>query len=160
MFERLWLLSLIILFMVSPVAVSQTLDGGTYDPKKDADIDMFLASWKDSMPRHTHGSLIERDILTQGDQLNPPRKGAVLEYVSKFAHATLFAHNSTVPVTLKGEKEIFYIISGKGVVNWEYIGQTKGRGRNDQENKCGLAVKDIYLYRLQSTAREILCDGS
>ena len=43
--------------------------------------------------------------------------------------------------------------------NWEHIGQTKGRGRNDQKNTCGLAVKDIYLYRLQSTAREILCDG-
>lgn len=44
--------------------------------------------------------------------------------------------------------------------NWEYIGQTKGRGRNDRENTRGLAVKDIYLYPLQSTAREILCDGT
>jgi len=117
MLVRLWLISLIILFMVSPVVVSQTLDGGSYDPEKDADIDMFLASWKDSMPRHTHGSLIERDILTQGDQLKPSRKGAVLEYVTKFAHATLFAHTTTVATTLKGEQEIFYIISGKGVVN-------------------------------------------
>ena len=77
-----------------------------------------MASWKESMPRHTHGSLIERDILTQGNQLNPPRKGAVLEYVKKFAHATLFAHNATEPTTLQGEQEIFYVISGKGVVNW------------------------------------------
>ena len=44
--------------------------------------------------------------------------------------------------------------------NWEYIGQTKGRGRNDRENTCGLAVKDIYLYPLQSSARKILCDGA
>ena len=44
--------------------------------------------------------------------------------------------------------------------NWEYIGQTKGRGRNDKKNTCGLAVKDIYLYRLQSNACEILCDGA
>jgi hypothetical protein len=44
--------------------------------------------------------------------------------------------------------------------NWEYIGQTKGRGRNDCKNKCSLPVKDIYLYPLQSNACEILCDGA
>lgn len=52
-------------------------------------------------------------------------------------------------------KGISYLAS-----NWEYIGQTKGRGRNDRKNTCGLAVKDIYLYPLQSSAREILCDGA
>ncbi|MBN1293796.1 MAG: cupin domain-containing protein [Candidatus Latescibacteria bacterium] len=118
MLKKIIFLCLFYLIAVVSVAVSQTLDGAPYDPEKDAHIDMFLATWKDSMPRHTHGSLIERDILTQGNQLNPPRKGATLEYVKKFAHATLFAGNSTIPVTLKGEQEIFYVISGKGVVQW------------------------------------------
>jgi len=44
--------------------------------------------------------------------------------------------------------------------NWKYIGQTKGRGRNDCKNKYSLPVKDIYLYPLQSNACEILCDGA
>ncbi|MCL1985003.1 MAG: DUF4338 domain-containing protein [Betaproteobacteria bacterium] len=40
--------------------------------------------------------------------------------------------------------------------NWMRIGQTKGRGRNDRENKRDLSVKDIYLYPLHKDFREIL----
>ncbi len=32
--------------------------------------------------------------------------------------------------------------------NWLYVGQTQGRGRNDRENRYGVAVKDIYVYQL------------
>ena len=68
------------------------------------------------MPRRSHGSLIERDILTNGDPLNPRTRSAVLKYVNRFVYATLDAHNSTTPVTLDGEQEIFYILSGEGKV--------------------------------------------
>lgn len=44
--------------------------------------------------------------------------------------------------------------------NWEHVGETKGRGRNDSGNKKGLPVKDIYLYPLQRNACKILCDGA
>ncbi|MCE5251427.1 cupin domain-containing protein [bacterium] len=108
--------ALIFLFTVSAAAFCQELDGSPYDPAKDPDIDLFMASWKDSNPRHSHGSLIERDILTKGNQLNPPRKGAVLEYINRFVHATLYAHTTTAPTMLKGEQEAFYIISGKGTI--------------------------------------------
>ena len=40
----------------------------------------------------------------------------MLEYVNRFTYATLNAHASTIPTTLKGEQEIFYIISGKGTI--------------------------------------------
>lgn len=43
--------------------------------------------------------------------------------------------------------------------NWEYTGQTKGRGRNDRGNNSSLPVKDIYVYPLRRDAREILRDG-
>ena len=62
-----------------------------YTPGKDPDIDMYFGSWKESMPYSTHGSLIERDILTRGDAMKPPRKAAVLEFVNRFTHATLDA---------------------------------------------------------------------
>jgi len=104
--------------VILSAATAQNLDGRPYDPKTDPDIDMYIASWKESMPRHTHGSLIERDILTRGKALDPPRKGAVLEYINRFTHGTLPAHTSTEPTTLKGEQEIFYAISGRGVVEW------------------------------------------
>jgi len=94
------------------------LDPKPYDPETEPNIDMFIRSWKESMPKHTHGSLIERDILTtgSGNTINPPSRGAVLKYVNRFTCATLMAHNSTIPVTLKGEQEIFYILSGKGII--------------------------------------------
>jgi mannose-6-phosphate isomerase-like protein (cupin superfamily) len=105
-------------FSVSLCAVSsaQNLDGNPYVPGKDANIDMFMRSWKDSMPKHTHGSLIERDILIKGDPMNPPTPGAALKYVNRFTFATLNDHDVTTPVTLKGEQEVYYILSGKGSI--------------------------------------------
>ena len=93
---------------------AQTLDGSPYTPGKDANIDLYFGSWIDSEPYTTHGTLVERDILTQGDPLNPPAKGAVLLYVNRFTHATLDAGVRTEPVTLDGEQEILYILSGDG----------------------------------------------
>lgn len=108
--------SLVIVFMAVSFAAGQTLDGTPYTPGKDPNVDMFMGSWKDSMPFHTHGSLIERNILTKGDPMKPPTKGAVLKYVNRFTHATLNASGSTQPTTLKGEQEVLYILSGKGTI--------------------------------------------
>lgn len=40
--------------------------------------------------------------------------------------------------------------------NWRYIGQTKGRSRNDRYNNLNVPVKDVYLYPLTASFREIL----
>ncbi len=87
-----------------------------FDPDKDPDIDKFTGNWRESMPKNTHGSLVERDILTKGDPLKPPTKAAVLKYVNRYTRASLYAHASTTPVTLKGEQEIYYILSGRGSI--------------------------------------------
>lgn len=94
------------------------LDGAPYDPAKEPDPDLYISNWKDSMPFATHGTLIERAVLTKcdGDPMKPPRKGAVLKYVNRFTHATLDAHNVTTPTTLKNEQELMLILSGKGVL--------------------------------------------
>ncbi len=94
------------------------LDPKPYDPVTEPDIDMYIGNWMESMPRHTHGSLIERDVLSKcdGDPLKPPRKGAVLKYFNRFVTATLPPYNSTVPYTPKGEQELYYILSGEGTV--------------------------------------------
>jgi len=43
--------------------------------------------------------------------------------------------------------------------NWRYVGQTKGRTRNDRTNSIHKAIKDIYLYPLTKNFREVLrCD--
>jgi hypothetical protein len=38
--------------------------------------------------------------------------------------------------------------------NWQRIGQTKGRGRNDREGRAGQSVKAIYVYPLSADFRE------
>jgi len=116
MFLRISLLAFMLLLGTIGFCYAQTLDGSSYTPGKDPDIDMYLCSWKESLPFHTHGSLIERNIFTKGDPMNPPRKGAVLKYINRFTHATLHAHATTEPTTLKGEQEIIYIILGKGTI--------------------------------------------
>ncbi len=104
--------------VLSGTAFAQNLDGAAPGPN-DPDIDLYIASWTESHPKHTHGTLIERDILTQGDQLNPPRRGAVLKFVKRFTYGTLFEGNSTLPTMLDGEQEIFYITGGEGVIEWK-----------------------------------------
>jgi mannose-6-phosphate isomerase-like protein (cupin superfamily) len=82
----------------------------------DRRIDMFMSDWRESLPRHTHGSLVLRDILTRGDNFSPPERGAVFQRFNSLSHGILAAHNSTTPSKLEGQQEVFYILSGKGEV--------------------------------------------
>ena len=123
MFSKTTLLCIIVSFLVSNFASAQPpdysqLDPKPYDPETEPDIDMYISSWKESMPRHSFGSLVERDIFTPctGDPMHPTTKGAVLTDIKRFSHATLDAHASTIPSTLKDEQIIFYIDSGKGTM--------------------------------------------
>ena len=109
------------LFLVSSLSSAQDysqLDGKPYDPQKEPHIDMFMRSWKQSMPRHIFGSLIERDIFIEsdGDPMRPKVKGAVLTSVKRLSHGTLNAHTTTAPSKLDGEQIVFYIYKGKGTI--------------------------------------------
>jgi len=41
--------------------------------------------------------------------------------------------------------------------NWQYVGSTSGRGRQDRERRFSVSVKDIYVYPVRKNAREVLC---
>lgn len=41
--------------------------------------------------------------------------------------------------------------------NWQHLGQTKGRGRQDRQHRAPVAVKDIWVYPLQANWQTILC---
>jgi hypothetical protein len=41
--------------------------------------------------------------------------------------------------------------------NWEYVGSTCGRGRQDRERMNSVPVKDVYLLPLRKNARQVLC---
>lgn len=88
-----------------------------YRPTKDPldrRIDMFISDWHESTPRHTHGSLILRDILIRGDNYAPPQRGAVLERFNFLSHGSLAARASTIPSRLDDSQEVFYVLSGRG----------------------------------------------
>jgi len=53
------------------------------------------------------------------------------------------------------DREIFTGTSYKAA-NWELVGETKGRGRNDRRNEYALSVKDIYMRPLRRDFRAIL----
>ena len=69
MFYNLFVLCLVMFssFVFAQAPDYSQLDPEPYDPATDPNIDMFIGSWKESMPHNTHGSLIERDILMKGN---------------------------------------------------------------------------------------------
>jgi len=100
--------ALSLLAVLSPAAFAQRPPG--------APVDVFFGDWRTSAPRVTHGTLQERDILTRGDAVNPPQKGAVLRFANSYSFATLAPGASTKATKLQGQQEIFYISSGRGSV--------------------------------------------
>ncbi len=91
--------------VTTPSAGGNSFDGPgavRYQPSRDSldrRIDMFIGDWHDSMPRHAFGSLVLRDILTRGDNFNPPQPGAVLQAANFLALGRLAPGNSTTPYT-------------------------------------------------------------
>src|SRR5664280_1406839 len=41
--------------------------------------------------------------------------------------------------------------------NWQHVGETRGRGRQDHDRRHAVPVKDVYVYPLRSDAKDILC---
>jgi hypothetical protein len=90
-----------------------------YVPHRDSvdrRIDLFFGDWHESMPRSAYGSLILRDILTRGDNLSPPAKGAVLQSANFLAFGRLPGLAVTQPSTLAHTQEVFYIMGGTGEI--------------------------------------------
>jgi len=125
------------------------LDGKPFDPETDADISKYIVNWRESMPRKSHGSLIERDVFTKGDQLNPPRQGAVLKHMNRYVHATLEAGASTTPTRMDGEQEAFYVLSGSGTVS--------GGGKTYEIHKgSGILIPDGIEFMMTASSGEPL----
>jgi mannose-6-phosphate isomerase-like protein (cupin superfamily) len=85
-------------------------------PAVDTDVSLFINHWRNSIPSEGHGGLIERDILTPGDPLKPPRKGAVLKYLKAYKRAALEPRTDTVPWRSDKEQLFFYVTAGAGEV--------------------------------------------
>ncbi len=112
-------------------------------------INLYFGDWHNSSPHMIRGSLEERDILTRGDGLNPPRAGAVFRFLNSYTHATLAAGASTKPARLDGQQEIYFVESGKGTV-------TAGGQTADLYRNIAVLMPANLEFTLKSTGGEPL----
>lgn len=127
----LFVLSISIGILYREPASPQTQEKGTVEPAPsyseggpaafrhpgvDTNIDLYINHWRNSLPQDSRGGLIEWDILTPGDPLRPPKKGAVLKYIKAYRRAVLQPRARTVPIRHEREQVFFYVCSGQGRV--------------------------------------------
>ena len=112
-------------------------------------LDMFMCDWRESMPRHSHGGLVERDILTHGDPQTSTTRCAVLAHTNNVSYATLAARGGIAPMKLDGAQEIFYVVGGKGTV-------TSAGETSELYDGVGILVPPGVEFSLQNTGDEDL----
>ena len=85
-------------------------------PDVDTDVSLYINHWRNSLPTEGHGGFIERDILTPGDPLRPPKKGAVLKYIKAYKRAALEPRCTTQSFINDTEQVFLCVSSGEGRV--------------------------------------------
>jgi len=78
-------------------------------PEVDTDVSLYINHWRNSIPYEGHGGFIERDILTSGDPLHPPKKGAVLKYIKAYKRAALEPRFNTRAFKSAAEQVFVYV---------------------------------------------------
>ncbi len=118
-------------------------------PDVDTDVYLYINHWRNSLPAEGHGGLIERDILTPGDPLHPPKRGAVLKYIKAYKRAALEPLCSTQPFKSAAEQAFFCVASGAGRV--------EAGGRSvDIEPGMAVVIPAGLSYRFLNPGRENL----
>lgn len=97
------------------------LDNRPYVRANEPDVDMYMGSWRDAVPRIMHGNIYFRDMLTafEGtDPLRPTRTGAVLTNATAVSFAQLEpgARAHPVPGEMSGIQQTFVVDSGAGSI--------------------------------------------
>jgi len=85
----------------------------TTNERDNVQIDQFIGDPTNVTGHLSHGGLMTRAILTHGNPNVPGPAGAVLEYRTQFAKATLLPKSSTPLVSINNQF-LFYVVSGEG----------------------------------------------
>jgi mannose-6-phosphate isomerase-like protein (cupin superfamily) len=118
-------------------------------PDVDTNVDLYINHWRNSVPYEGHGGLIERDILTPGDPLHPPKKGAVLKYITAYKRAELEPRSNTQPFKSDKEQAFFYVMSGTG--------RLEGGGKKARlEEGTAIVIPAGLEYRFYNPSEESL----
>jgi mannose-6-phosphate isomerase-like protein (cupin superfamily) len=130
------------------------LDNRPYVRANEPDVDMYMGSWRDEVPRIMHGNLYFRDMLTafEGtDPLRPTRTGAVLTHATAVSYAQLEPGSTAHPVDgqLDGLQQTFVVDSGTGTI-------TSGAATTNLERGMAFIVPDDVDFRLTATGQDYL----
>ncbi len=112
-------------------------------------IDLFMNSWKTSLPVTTHGTIVERAILTPGNPLAPKKPGACLTVAKSFGRGILKGYAQTELKTLKGEQEILYVLNGSGEIH------SSGRQMHIKTG-YGVLIPDGKAFTVKNDSPDIL----
>ena len=77
-------------------------------------LDPYFVDWHSAPVNTVEGPLQEQDVLTRGDALHPSAPGAVLRFASAYKHAVLPPHATTSAIKLKGQQQVYFVVSGEG----------------------------------------------
>lgn len=76
-------------------------------------VDRFFGDPSRATARLSHGGLMTREILRHGNPYEPGPAGAVLEFRTQLARATLLPKSRT-PLLSLNDQYLFYVVSGQG----------------------------------------------
>ena len=110
------------------------------------DIDDFYMTVDDAEARIMFAELEVYDLLTRtdGDPLNPDRRGAVLTRLNAVSYAILPPETSTSPAILNGKQYVCYFVSGKGEL-------AVGDDSVEVQNGIGLLIPPGIEYSITNT---------
>jgi mannose-6-phosphate isomerase-like protein (cupin superfamily) len=116
--KRILVIMALAVLTTTPSFAQYSLESRPLDPAVDPDIDMFFGDWRESIPYNIHGTITARAILSrlEGDPVFPAKRAAVLKYLNGFYRATLEGWSRSMPATLAGEQEVYYVNSGAGTI--------------------------------------------
>ena len=126
--------------------------GGAGEPmsneRTNVQIDRFFGDPMESTGRLSHGGLLTRTILRNGDPNVPGPAGAVLEFRTQVAKATLLPESRT-PLMSLDNQFLFYVVSGEGRLD-------DGRQSWDLRNGISMLIPPGVQRRFVNTSSESL----
>jgi mannose-6-phosphate isomerase-like protein (cupin superfamily) len=126
--------------------------GGAAEPvsneRRNVQVDRFFGDPMNSTGRLSHGGLLTRTILRNGDPNAPGPAGAVLEFRTQVAKATLLPQSRT-PLMSLNSQFLFYVVSGEGRLD-------DGRSSWELRNGITMLIPQDVQRRFVNTSTEPL----